>query len=287
MAADKKVVLITGCSDGGLGSALALSFHKTGHRVIATARDLSKLSETRSAGIEELQLDVTSSESIAKCAESLTKITNGSLDLLINNAGGTDNSPMMDTELDQMRKLFDLNTFSLVSTTQAFLPLLLKTPNAKVINHISMAAYIGVPFQGGYNASKAAANALTETMRLELAPFDVQVIALMTGMVKSNILNNRATKKLPEKSIYNVLPGGLKAMYADGSHLWTKNTPDAHTWADQMVTKMSRVRCPYIIWGGESVNLLRLTTHMPVGTLDGTLRKISQLDEIEKAVKKR
>lgn len=204
MSSDKRVVLITGCSDGGLGSRLALAFNKTGKfRVIATARNLNKLKDTRSAGIEDLQLDVLSKDSVDFCVEALEALTGGRLDMLVNNAGAVYSMPAIDVDLDDARAIFDLNVFSLITVSRAFTPLLIRTPKSIIANNISVVAYTNPPVNGVYNASKAAANSITENMRLELKPFGVQVIALLTGGVRSNIEANKSQKAgLPADSIY-------------------------------------------------------------------------------------
>ena len=84
----QKTVLITGCSEGGIGDALAKYFHKKGIRVIATARDLKKVEHLRVLGIEDIiPLDVVDEDSIKSALESVTKLTNGKLDFLVNNSG--------------------------------------------------------------------------------------------------------------------------------------------------------------------------------------------------------
>jgi 1-acylglycerone phosphate reductase len=80
-------VLITGCSAGGIGDALAQSFHQKGHRVFATARNLSKVEHLKSMGIETVQLDVVDVSSLKNAVASVDKATAGRLDVLINNAG--------------------------------------------------------------------------------------------------------------------------------------------------------------------------------------------------------
>ena len=286
----KKVVLITGCSDGGLGSALAIAFHQTGqYRVIATARTLSKLKETRALGIEDLELDVLSQSSISACAQSLSALTSGRLDILVNNAGAGYNMPVLDIDLDEARKVFELNVFSLITVTRAFTPLLLKTPHAKVVNNISVAAYVCLPVQGTYNASKAAANSMTENLRLELKPFGVQVIALITGSVKSNFFKNvpqagdQTSAQLPDDSIYRVVPGGLKIMRESEAILMTDSV-DASTWAKQVVGDLSKSKPPHQIWRGTSAGLLRYGCLLPVGTFDAKLMKLSTLGELENAL---
>jgi NAD(P)-dependent dehydrogenase (short-subunit alcohol dehydrogenase family) len=83
----KKTVLITGCSEGGIGSSLALEWHNQGYRVFATARRLEAMETLAKAGIELLAMDVTDPESLRKTAEQVSEKTGGTLDVLVNNAG--------------------------------------------------------------------------------------------------------------------------------------------------------------------------------------------------------
>lgn len=82
-----KSVLITGCSKGGIGDALAQEFHSKGVRVFATARNLEKIDHLKKLGLDVLQLDVTSAESIRKAVIVVEKEMGGKLDFLVNNAG--------------------------------------------------------------------------------------------------------------------------------------------------------------------------------------------------------
>jgi 1-acylglycerone phosphate reductase len=82
-----ETALITGCSKGGIGDALAQEFYHKGVRVIATARDLSKIHHLKTMGLDTLQLDVTSEESIQNAVRYIEKETGGKLDYLVNNAG--------------------------------------------------------------------------------------------------------------------------------------------------------------------------------------------------------
>jgi 1-acylglycerone phosphate reductase len=83
----RKTVLITGCSLGGIGDALAQSFHRKGHRVFATARDLSKVKHLRAMGLTTLQLDTVDESSVKSAVESVKEGISGTLDILVNNAG--------------------------------------------------------------------------------------------------------------------------------------------------------------------------------------------------------
>jgi 1-acylglycerone phosphate reductase len=84
----QKSVLITGCSAGGIGDALAQSFHRRGLRVFATARNLSKVQHLKDMGLELVELDVTDTRSRESAVEHVKASTGGTLDILINNAGG-------------------------------------------------------------------------------------------------------------------------------------------------------------------------------------------------------
>jgi NAD(P)-dependent dehydrogenase (short-subunit alcohol dehydrogenase family) len=83
-----KTVLITGCSAGGIGDALAKAFHKKGLRVFATARNLAKVEQLKALGLEVIQLDVVDDESIRQAVEKVKAATGGTLDFLVNNSGG-------------------------------------------------------------------------------------------------------------------------------------------------------------------------------------------------------
>jgi NAD(P)-dependent dehydrogenase (short-subunit alcohol dehydrogenase family) len=85
--AKKKTVLITGCSQGGIGSSLALAFHAHGCRVFATARNLAKVQHLKDVGIEVLEIDVLDEKSCKDAAEWVGKETGGGLDYLVNNSG--------------------------------------------------------------------------------------------------------------------------------------------------------------------------------------------------------
>ena len=122
-----QTVLITGCSEHGLGDALAQALHKRGYRVFATARNPSKISHFEALGIETLLLDVLEAKSIAACVSAVEKLTGGSLDMLINNSGTGYNMPLVDVDMSEARKIFELNVFALLAVTQAFVPLLLNS----------------------------------------------------------------------------------------------------------------------------------------------------------------
>lgn len=282
----KRSILITGCSDGSLGARLALAFHEAGWRVFATARDPSKMRQSEAAGIEILQLDILSGESLANSVSRVGELTGGSLDALFNNAGAGHSMPLMDLDIDKARQLFELNTFSVVSVTRAFLPLLLKsTHGGMVVNNTSGSSTIAgaLPFAGAYNASKAAAAMFTEGLRLELAPFGIKVINLVTGAVQSTFHENAPHNKLPPTSLYKVAKETIETFMAGETN--PNDGSDPVKWAAQVVKSLSSSSPSYWIFAGKYSLAVRLASLLPIGTTDRIIKKMSGLDVVEQKIK--
>jgi len=146
-----------------MGAALAVAFHEAGLHVFATARDLSKMKQLASLGIETLELDIGSESSIAACVR---EVSSRKLDVLVNNAGTSASMPISDMSLQEAKTIFDVNVWSQLAVTQAFLPLLLKS-KGMIVNQTSVVSTMAVPFQSAYNASKAAMAMFSDSMRLE------------------------------------------------------------------------------------------------------------------------
>ncbi len=143
MASLRKSVLVTGCSAGGIGAALAEVFHENGYHVFATARNPSKIPQTltSASNVTTLTLDVLSSESIAAAVQHVTTETGGGLDVLVNNSGGGYVVPGLDISIEEGKKLFDLNFWAPMAMLQAFAPLLI-TAKGCIVNNSSANAYV-------------------------------------------------------------------------------------------------------------------------------------------------
>ncbi|KAL7787151.1 NAD(P)-binding protein [Trichoderma ceciliae] len=281
--AAKRTVLISGCSDGSLGSELALAFHRNGWRVFASARNLAKLKQAEAAGLEIVRLDTTSDESIAACVAQVADLTGGSLDALVNNAGAGYSMPVMDLDIAQTRQLFELNVFSLITVTRAFFPLLLKSSGGGlVVNNTSCMAlpHASMPFSGAYNASKAAAANFSEVLRLELAPFGIKVTNLVTGSVKSTFHANAPHTSLPPDSIYNVAKEAVEK-WMSGAEA-TATGADPVEWAEGVVKDLSKTNPPLWVWRGKHATAARIASFFPTGALDSTYKSRTGLDEVSR-----
>jgi 1-acylglycerone phosphate reductase len=146
----KKNVLITGCSAGGLGFALAKAFRDQGFHVLAAVRDLNKsgtLSDEKD--IEIFTLDVTSATSIAACVQQVRSKTGGKLDILVNNAGVAIFGPLIHASIEDGKAAYDVNVWAPLAVTQAFLPLLIESKGV-ILNISSIAGAVPLAWQGMY-----------------------------------------------------------------------------------------------------------------------------------------
>ncbi|KAH8700986.1 hypothetical protein BGW36DRAFT_375350 [Talaromyces proteolyticus] len=196
----RKSVLITGCSPGGIGHSLSHTFHKRGLRVFATARDRSKIADLEAVGIETLDLVVDDLQSVQACfTEIESRVGSKGLDYLVNNAGRNYTVPAMEVDLQEARAVFETNFFAVITMCQKFLPLLMKAKGT-VVQIGSVSGIVPYVFGSVYNASKAALHSFSDTLRIELEPFDVKVIVVVTGGVQSQIA--REDRQLLPNSIY-------------------------------------------------------------------------------------
>ncbi|KAH9890137.1 hypothetical protein F4778DRAFT_773128 [Xylariomycetidae sp. FL2044] len=213
-----KTVLITGCSDGGIGSALAIVFQQRGFHVFATARDPGKMSELRGlSNVTLLTLDVVKTSDIKAAAEVVSQQTGGTLDYLVSNAGRNHFMPVLDEDLSKVRDLFEINFFGPLALVQTFAPLVIKSKGMAVFI-TSISGYVITPWMGTYAASKRSTEIVADTLRLELAPFGVAVLEIPTGAVKTRGQTYFGDFKLPEASLYKSIESTIasRAQGIDG-----------------------------------------------------------------------
>lgn len=179
---------ITGCSSG-IGLALALDLHASGYSVVATARNVDSLKELRSFGIQCEQLDVTVQESVEAAVKNVLA-TQGRIDVLINNAGLSRIGPVIEQPLQEFREVHETNVLGVIRVCQAVVPSMIARGNGLVVNIGSVASFLTTPWSAAYSASKASLQAITDSLRLEVAPFGVQVMHATAGAIKSSISDN-------------------------------------------------------------------------------------------------
>jgi 1-acylglycerone phosphate reductase len=146
--APKSTVFITGCSDGGIGSALAHSFYSLGFHVFASARDVSKMASLKNfPTVTLVSLDVTSPSDIKAAVEFATKETGGTLDFLISNAGLGHFSPILDEDIEKAKEIFEVNVWGPMALTKAFAPLVMRAKGS-IVYVTSIGGYSNTPWMG-------------------------------------------------------------------------------------------------------------------------------------------
>lgn len=185
------LVLITGCSSG-IGRALADTYQQAGYDVWATARKPSDVAALRAAGFTAVQLDVNDRLEVDQLSARIKQHGQG-LDVLINNAGYGAMGPLLDGGVEGLEQQFKTNVFSVVGVTRAvFDPL--RRNRGLVINIGSVSGALVTPFAGAYCASKAAVHALSDALRMELAPFGIRVLEVQPGAIDTHFAQNASAQ---------------------------------------------------------------------------------------------
>lgn len=180
---NKKVVLVTGASSG-IGRETALFLAKHDYKVYGVARRMDKLQELNRSGVTTLAMDVTDELSIKNAVGEIIK-REGTIDILINNAGYGEYGAIEDVSIENARYQMDVNVFGLVQVTKMVLPYMRKQKSGSIVNISSIGGKISNPLGGWYHASKFALEALSDSLRLEVKQFGIHVIVIEPGGIKS------------------------------------------------------------------------------------------------------
>jgi len=263
-------VLITGCSSG-IGQALAAAFHAAGYDVWATARKASDVARLQATGYRALLLDVNDSAALQALAESLAA-TGGGLDVLVNNAGYGAMGPLLDGGVEALHRQFETNVFAVVGVTRALFPALRQRAGL-VVNIGSVSGVLVTPFAGAYCASKAAVHALSDALRMELAPFGIRVMDVQPGAIGTRFASHasvQAEQVLAERSPWWPLREQIRARaMASQDH-----PTDVHDFARALLRAVQKPRPPQRVRLGNGSRALPLLAWLlPKRWLQALLRR--------------
>jgi NAD(P)-dependent dehydrogenase (short-subunit alcohol dehydrogenase family) len=263
----QKRILITGCSSG-FGLLTAVEAAKAGYDCIATMRNIAKADHLRSA-LEQVnvtatidRLDVTDTEAVRTIAAKYAPI-----DILVNNAGILIMGSALDITEEEMRRIFETNYFGAVALTRAVAARMIEAGGGLIINVASLAGLIGHPFNAAYAATKHALIGFSRSTRLELKPFNINVVSVEPGYHRTEII--RANANLSENFYDRQSPtfeynrGFLKLMMAE----IVPRAADAETVAKKIVEIMQadRPKAHYVI--GKDVRLLTIAKWLGLSPL--------------------
>jgi NAD(P)-dependent dehydrogenase (short-subunit alcohol dehydrogenase family) len=273
-------IVVTGASSG-IGRATAVELARSEHRVYAAARrerELQTLAETH-PGITGLALDVTDPTSVAAARDQVRADTGGGgPDVLVNAAGVAALGPIEATPLGEMRRQFDVNVLGALAVTQSFLPDMRARRAGRIVNISSVLGRFTLPGTGAYAASKHALEAISDALRVELAPFGIAVVLVEPGLAATDLFEPSTAASLDytgTKAEYHKLFTAGAGLSAKLSRAAVPAQEVAHTVARAATAPRPRVR--YIPGARNSINI-KILTNAPTRAVDRIKARLMELD---------
>ncbi|MDX6372748.1 MAG: hypothetical protein QOD98_1736 [Nocardioidaceae bacterium] len=232
--------MVTGASSG-IGAATARMLADAGFRVVCAARRTDRIdalaAEISASGghAAAVSCDVTDAESVGGLAAAV----GGSLNVLVNNAGGAFGAaPVAEADSDDWRRMFEVNVIGLMQVTRALLPALIASGDGVIVNVGSTAGRVAYEGGGGYTAAKHGTKVVSETLRLELYDQPVRVCEIAPGMVKTDefaLVRFEGDRERAE-AVYRGVPDPLTAEDVADAITWMATRP-AHVNIDELVIR--------------------------------------------------
>lgn len=263
------ITLITGCSTG-IGHALALALAERGRDVLATARRLDSLDDLMARGVRTARLDVDDPASIAALLQQLAD-QDLQVGMLINNAGYGAMGPLAEMPASELERQFRTNVFSLMALTQAVIPGMAARRRGRIINLGSVSGVLTTPFAGAYCATKAAVHALSDALRMELAPFGIRVIVVQPGGIQSQFGATASAGVQSRQGSLSLYAPVADAIAARANASQEKATPVERFAADMADAILAEDPPAFIPLGHGSTLLPALQRWLPVRLRDRVL----------------
>ncbi len=216
-----KTALVTGASSGIGKSTVEQLLLSAGATVYAAARRVEKMNDLEKLGAKIVKMDVTDEASLVSGVNSILE-KEGSIDILINNAGYGSYGAIEDVPIDEARRQFEVNIFGLARLTQLVLPKMRQNRYGKIVNISSMGGKIYTPFGGWYHATKHALEGFSDCLRLETEPFGIDVVVIEPGGIATEwgVIVAENLKKTSGSGAYaeaaNKAADGMAEMYSSG-----------------------------------------------------------------------
>ena len=195
MNLENKKIIITGAT-GGIGNSIVKSLSDAGAKILATGTRLEKLEELKSKfkNTDILKFDISKGDEIEEFIENATKQLGGGLDCLINNAGITQDNLAIRMNIDEWKKVIDINLTSTFLLSKFAVKKMLKNKYGKIINITSVVGHKGNLGQANYTASKAGIVAMSKSLAIEYAKKNININCISPGFIKTEM-----TDKIEEK----------------------------------------------------------------------------------------
>jgi NAD(P)-dependent dehydrogenase (short-subunit alcohol dehydrogenase family) len=266
-----KIALVTGASSG-IGEETVNSLLAAGYTVYAGARRVDRMQQLAGAGAHLLPLDVTDDTSMASAVKTILQEA-GQIDVLVNNAGYGSYGALEEVPLDEGRRQFDVNIFGLARLIQLVLPTMRAQRSGRIVNVSSVGGKFGEPFGCWYHATKFALEGLSDSLRMELYPFGIDVVVIEPGAILTE-WNSIARDSLMKYSSEGAYRAGARAhvkMMASADQGLLPSPPRVVAKAILRAVQARKPRTRYAVGGGAKI-LLALHSLLSDRAFDGMMR---------------
>jgi len=216
-----KVALVTGASSG-IGESIALHLVESGWTVYAVARRVERMAALEARGVITFAMDVTDDASMVAGVKRIVG-EHGRLDVLVNNAGYGSYGAVEDVPIDEARRQFEVNVFGLARLTQLVTPHMREQGSGRIINISSIGGKFYEPLGAWYHATKFAVEGFSDSLRIELAPFGIDVVLIEPGPIRTewNTISRESLTETSRGGAYEEMGAGVRKVLerADTSKL--------------------------------------------------------------------
>lgn len=249
----KKVVLVTGASSG-IGKETAKLLAQNGFTVYGSARRLEKMTELKDAGVKLLAMDVTNETSMVKGIQEILKAEKR-IDILVNNAGYGSYGALEDVPIAEAKYQFEVNIFGLARLCQLVLPTMRSQHSGRIINVSSIGGSFGEPHGSWYHATKFAVEGLSDSLRMELKQFGIDVVVIKPGAILTewNTIARENLIKVSGNTDYKTLVHKHAKMLANADKRGSLPIVVAKTIIKAVMAKSPKTR--YATGGGAKIIL--------------------------------
>lgn len=240
--ATRRTWFVTGCSSG-LGRALCERLLERGERVVATARDITRIANLRERYADRavlLKLDITDNASVAAAVRAALAL-DGGIDVLVNNAGYGLVGALEEVDETAVKDAFDANVYGAYRLIRTFLPHMRARKSGHILNISSMAGFVGGPGFCFYSATKFALEGMSEALAKEVAPFGIRVTLVEPGPFRTDFRSEKSLRAAPAMEVYADTVGRFRKMLTDTDG---KQPGDPRRAADAMMAVVASDKPP-------------------------------------------
>jgi NAD(P)-dependent dehydrogenase (short-subunit alcohol dehydrogenase family) len=268
----KRVALITGGSSG-IGEQAALGLHKAGFEVYAVARRVDRMADLAARGVHTFAMDVTDDASMVAGVERVIAET-GRIDVLVNNAGYGSYGAVEDVPIEEARRQFEVNVFGLARLTQLVIPHMRAAGSGRIVNISSIGGKFYEPLGAWYHATKFAVEGFSDSLRVELQPFGIDVILIEPGPIITewNAISRQSLRETSQGGAYAEMAEKVAATMERGDSRLVGSSPKAVAKKIVTVSIANTVRARYPVGKGAGT-ILRARRLLPDVVFDAIVRR--------------